>query len=199
LAVAPIVAQSLLSRQESPSSVPLTEAAVGSDAEGIKPIERVKASVLPSRPIADPRTFCKARYPLDYHMRGVCERVQGEARYTATTFQIDDDVGVLCAKRYPDDWSMFVTCAKSQMEEKLPPQRKPERPDYDIRKKCEKEWPHDYHMEEHCVERQREAKAQAGSWIDRRIGTYCTQEWPSDWNMFMHCVNQQTKAQSRLR
>lgn len=195
MAAGAILLTSFLSRPNPPSEAPAAAAAEATGPAYPEP-DTLQQDI---RPVVIPHVRCKAKYPLDHHMRDVCETQQNEAEYTSTTFQIDPDVGILCTKRYPEDWVMFVTCAQSQMSAKRPAADKPDRPRFDIGKKCREEWPNNYQMQDYCVERQDEAMARAGNWIDRDIAVLCTDEWPSDWTMFMHCVDGQTAAMRRLK
>lgn len=146
-------------------------------------------------PVVVPMTQCKARYPLDYDMRKVCERSQEEAKVSAETMRIDYDVQRLCADRYPEDWVMFVTCAKSQMDAKLPRAEKPDRPTMDIVKACNTEWPGKWSMQEHCIEKHEKARIEAqGSWIDHDVAVACAGEWPTDWVMFVHCAKRELRS-----
>jgi hypothetical protein len=179
---------------QQPSATGLDEHSTGT------PNQAIYAGATPTFPVINPITHCKARYPLDYEMRDVCIRNQDEAKLTANTIRIDDDVRVLCAERYPHDWSMYLVCSKKQMSAKLSDEEKPDRPDFDIVTKCREEWPRNYRMEEHCIGKQEEARDQAASpTIDDEIAIRCTSEWPSDWQMFIHCVEQQTDAKLRVR
>lgn len=128
-------------------------------------------------------------------MRRVCERGEDEARYKASTMQIDNDVGVLCTARFPNNWTMFVVCAKQQMDAKLTPDQKPTRPDFSIERKCSKEYPDDFSMRRYCEQRQDEARDKVGNWIPDDIARKCTNEWSADWVMFVHCAEQQVKSQ----
>lgn len=155
---------------------------------------------LPTEPVFHPEPICRRHYPLDHHMRGVCVRVQEEAKFAAANIRIDDDVGALCTKRNPEDWSQFVVCARQQMAAKLPAGEKSLQPDFDIGRMCQKKWPGNFKMEEYCINQQDKARSEArGRNIDDRIAMHCAAEWPADWNMFLYCVNQQSGAKSRVR
>lgn len=155
---------------------------------------------LPTEPVFHPEPFCKRQHPLDHHMRGVCVRVQEEAKFAAANMRIDADVGALCTKRNPEDWSQFVVCVRQQMAAKLPTQEKALQPNFDIGRMCQTKWRGDFKMEEYCINNQENARSEArGRNIDDRIAMHCAAEWPADWTMFLYCVNQQSGAKSRVR
>lgn len=148
-----------------------------------------------AEPDDDAVNNCRDRHPKDYHMREVCERVDKQARFKAKTFQIDYDVGVLCAKKHPADWSRYVVCAREQMDAKLKPDQKPTRPNFSIEEMCALEFPEDFRMIRYCEQQQDEAQSQAGSWIPDNVARRCTSEWSADWRMFMYCVKKQVGAE----
>ena len=189
-------------RHSTPSPVapkPLAEAIVTTPATQTAD-QAVHTDATPSYPVVNPHTHCQGRYPLNYGIRDICIRGQEEAKLTAHSIRIDDDVKTLCAKRYIDDWDMYVVCAKNQMRAKLSEHSKPDRPEFDIIAMCQTKWPEDHSMEEHCIEGQEKARDEARNpSIDDAIAIRCTSKWPTSWEMFMYCVKQQTKARSRLR
>ncbi len=161
--------------------------------------DNIPLALSTAEPRFDPDGHCANRYPSDFNMRKVCARIQQEAHFTASSMQIDTDVGVICTRRYPEDWSMFVVCAKQQMSSKLPDTAKPDRPDFKISTKCQRQYPSDYKMQDYCVAQQEDARSEAGSrQIDDDIAKKCTSDYPTDWKMFVYCVGQQTKAKAAL-
>ena len=148
-----------------------------------------------AEPDDDAVNGCRDRHPKDYNLRNVCERGEKQARFKAKTFQIDYDVGVLCAKKHPANWTYYVVCAREQMDAKLKPDQKPTRPNFSVEEMCALEFPEDFRMIRHCEQQQDEAQSQAGSWIPDNVARRCTSEWSADWRMFMYCAKNQVGAE----
>lgn len=148
-----------------------------------------------AEPDDDAVNICRDRHPKDYNMRDVCEKGEKQARFKAKTFQIDYDVGVLCAKINPANWTYYTVCARKQMDAKQKPDEKPTRPNFSIEEMCALEYPEDFKLIRYCEKQQDEAQNQAGSWIPDNIARKCTGEWSANWHMFMYCVKQQVGAE----
>jgi hypothetical protein len=182
------------------SSVPKQDLSAPERFDEPSRVETVVAQTLSNYPVVSPATLCKERYPLDYEMRDTCVRVQNEAKQTANSIRIDDDVKASCTKRYTHDWDMFLTCAKEQMAAKLPDADKPDRPRFDITSMCREKWPTKYEMEEYCIKEQQKARDEADGLLhDSEITVRCTGEWPTDWSMFVYCVKNESNAKRRVR